>query len=83
MGVKTDVGEKEIGVLDLHGNLVGIEETKVFQQPSRRCLTNITGSCSGFQRRALHQQHRTGKACRRPHIVRAEGMPNCSLQCQQ
>ena len=38
MGIKTDVLEKEIGVLDLHGNLVGIDETKAFQQAVKELL---------------------------------------------
>jgi anti-sigma B factor antagonist len=38
MGVKTDVVEKEIGVLDLHGNLVGMEETKAFQHAVKSLL---------------------------------------------
>ncbi len=38
MGLKTDVVEKEIGVLDLHGNLVGMEETRAFQQEVRKLL---------------------------------------------
>ena len=38
MGTKTTVVEKEVGILDLHGNLVGMEETKVFQQAVKELL---------------------------------------------
>ncbi len=38
MGTKMSMVEREIGVLDLHGNLVGIEETKAFHQAVRELL---------------------------------------------
>jgi anti-sigma B factor antagonist len=38
MGVRTDIGEKEIGILGVHGNLVGIEETKIFQEAVKELL---------------------------------------------
>lgn len=36
--MKTSVVEKEIGVLDLHGNLVGMEETRAFQLAAKELL---------------------------------------------
>ncbi len=38
MGLKTAVVEKEIGILDLHGNLVGMDETKAFHQAVKELL---------------------------------------------
>jgi anti-sigma B factor antagonist len=38
MAARESVAEKEIGVLDLHGNLVGIEETRAFQQAVKELL---------------------------------------------
>jgi anti-sigma B factor antagonist len=38
MGTKMSVVEREIGVLYVHGNLVGIEETKMFQEAVKGLL---------------------------------------------